>query len=54
MSRPRASRWGSPGESRLGLLLFVLVLAAGVYLSTVYVPPYWTYLGLQDVVRVAH
>jgi len=53
MFRSRVSPGGSPGGSRFGLLLSVLVVAAGIYLLTVYVPPYWAYLSLQDVVRVA-
>ncbi len=49
----RNGRGGSPGGSRLGLLLFALIVGAGIYLATVYVPPYWAYMSLQDPVRVA-
>jgi hypothetical protein len=52
-TRRRGRPRGSPGGSRLGLLLFLLTVGAGVYLAVVYVPPYWTYFGLHDVVRVA-
>lgn len=53
MARRRAARKGPRGGSRLGALLFILILGVGIYLLTVYVPPYWAYLSLQDEVRVA-
>jgi hypothetical protein len=34
-------------------LLFVLVLILGVYLAIKFVPPYWTYLSMQDPVKEA-
>ncbi len=43
----------APGRIRLGALIFLLLLASGVYLTTKYVPPYWTYLSMQDPVREA-
>ncbi|MBI4536894.1 MAG: hypothetical protein HY712_02925 [candidate division NC10 bacterium] len=33
--------------------MFLVLVGVAGYLATLYVPPYWTYLGLQDVVRVA-
>lgn len=44
---------GPPGESRLGLLVFLVLLGVGGYLTTVVVPPYWGYWGMREVVRVA-
>jgi len=43
----------APGRIRLGALLFVLVVGVGVYLAISLVPPYWTYLSMQDPVRDA-
>jgi len=34
-------------------LLFVLIVGAGIYLAVQFIPPYWTYLSMQDVVREA-
>jgi len=34
-------------------LLFVLVVGVAVYLAIVLIPPYWTYLSMQDPVRDA-
>ena len=47
MNRP------APGKIRLGVVLFILVVAAGIYLATKFVPPYWTYLSMQDPVKEA-
>jgi hypothetical protein len=33
--------------------MFILVVAAGIYLAMKYVPPYWTYLSMQDPVKEA-
>ena len=49
----RNGRGGSPGGSRLGLLVALLLVGGGIYLATVYVPPYWAYMSLQDPVRLA-
>ncbi len=43
----------APGRIRLGVLLFILVVAAGVYLASKFIPPYWTYLSMQDPVKEA-
>ena len=43
----------APGRIRLGALLFLLLVAAGIYLAIKFVPPYWTYLSLQDPVKEA-
>ncbi len=34
-------------------MIFLLLLASGIYLATKYIPPYWTYLSMQDPVREA-
>jgi len=34
-------------------LLFILVVGVAVYLAIILVPPYWTYLSMQDPVRDA-
>lgn len=38
---------------RLGVLLFVLVVAGGIFLASKFVPPYWAYLSLKDPVKEA-
>jgi hypothetical protein len=43
----------APGKIRLGVVLLVLVVVAGIYLATKFVPPYWTYLGMMDPVKEA-
>jgi hypothetical protein len=43
----------APGRIRLGAVLLILVAAAGVYLVSKFVPPYWTYLGMLDPVKEA-
>lgn len=43
----------APGRIRLGALLFILVVGVAVYLAISLVPPYWTYLSMQDPVRDA-
>ena len=53
MMKHGSRRTGSPGGARLGLLVFLLIVGVGGYLATLYVPPYWAYLSLQDVVRIA-
>jgi hypothetical protein len=35
----------------LGALVGILILGVGVYLGVKYVPPYWTYLSMQDPVK---
>ena len=49
----QSGRRASPGASRLGLLAFVLFAGVGVYLATIYVPPYWAYMGMRDPIRLA-
>ncbi len=44
---------GGGGRTRLGLLVFLLVLAAGLYLANKFIPPYWNYLSLVDPVKEA-
>ena len=47
-----SSRHGSaPGKIRPGVVLFVLVVVALIYLATKFVPPYWTYLSMTDPVK---
>ena len=41
------------GRVRLGVVLFLLVVASGGYLCTKFAPPYWTYFSLQDPVKEA-
>jgi len=43
----------APGSIRLGAVLFVVVVGAGIYLAVQFIPPYWTYFRMQDVVREA-
>lgn len=43
----------APGRISLGALLFLLLVAIGIYLAVKFVPPYWTYLSLQDPVKEA-
>ncbi len=33
--------------------MFILVVVAGVYLGTKFIPPYWTYLSMKDPVKEA-
>lgn len=41
------------GRVRLGALLFILVVVAGIYLGVKFIPPYWTYLSMKDPVKEA-
>jgi hypothetical protein len=34
-------------------LLFLLVVVVGIYAAILYIPPYWTYLSMQDPVKEA-
>jgi len=43
----------APGRISLGALLFLLVVAGGIYLGMKFIPPYWAYFSLQDPVREA-
>ena len=43
----------APGKIRPGVVLFILVVAAVIYLATKFVPPYWTYLSMVDPVKNA-
>ena len=38
---------------RLGAVLFILVVGAGIYVAILFIPPYWTYLSMQDPVKEA-
>ena len=42
-----------PGKVTLGALVFVLVVVVGVYLAGKFIPPYWSYLSMQDPVKEA-
>jgi hypothetical protein len=42
-----------PGRLNIKLLLFLLVVAVGVVAAIKLIPPYWTYLSLQDPVKEA-
>jgi hypothetical protein len=48
-------RWSRAprGEGRLGAYLTLLILLAGIYAGIKLVPPYWTYLGMQQPVKEA-
>ncbi|HTU01756.1 MAG TPA: hypothetical protein VMG58_08060 [Candidatus Sulfotelmatobacter sp.] len=46
----RRREWGA---SRLGILVGLVLLAAGAYVLVELVPPYWTYLSLMDPVKEA-
>ncbi len=41
------------GRIRPGVVIFLLVVAAGVYLAAKFIPPYWAYLSLMDPVKEA-
>lgn len=43
----------APGRIPLGALLFLLMVGTGAYLAVKFIPPYWTYLSLQDAVKEA-
>ena len=48
------NRGQSPrGMSRLGTLIWLLLLAGGVYLGVKFVPPYWDYLSMLEPVKEA-
>jgi hypothetical protein len=42
------------GESSLSTLLFLLVIAAGIYAAVMFVPPYVDNLNMREAVAVAH
>jgi hypothetical protein len=42
-----------PGRINFKLLFFLAVLAVGCFLAIKFIPPYWTYLSLQDPVKEA-
>ncbi|MFB3817816.1 MAG: hypothetical protein ACE147_09155 [Candidatus Methylomirabilales bacterium] len=44
---------GGRGASRFGVLVFLLILGGLAYLASLYIPPYWTYLSMQDPVKEA-
>lgn len=41
------------GKLNVKLLLFLLVLGVGIVAAIKIIPPYWTYLSLQDPVKEA-
>jgi hypothetical protein len=51
----RAGRPQGPprGASRVKVLVFLLVVGAVWYLGSKFIPPYWSYLSLQDPVKEA-
>lgn len=51
LGRTRHGR--ASGISRPGALLLVALLLAGVFLGSRLIPPYWTYLAMQDPVKEA-
>jgi hypothetical protein len=51
--RGRRVDQSAPGRIRLRAVLLILAAAAGVYLVSKFVPPYWTYLGMLDPVKEA-
>ena len=51
--RGRGGDGSAPGRIRPGVLLFILVVAAAIYLATKFVPPVWTFLSMQDPVKEA-
>jgi hypothetical protein len=42
-----------PGRINYKLLFFLAVLGVGCFLAIKFIPPYWTYLSLQDPVKEA-
>ncbi len=52
-TQERGRDQSAPGRVRLGVLLFILVVVAGVYLAIKFIPPYWTYLSMKDPVKEA-
>ena len=53
MRRFQNRRQAPPGLSRLGTLIWLLLLAGGVYLGVKFVPPYWDYLSMLEPVKEA-
>lgn len=60
MALPRApwgtggpSAPGGPGRVNVGFLLFLLLVASGIYLATNFIPPYWNYYSMRDRTREA-
>ena len=47
-----AKRWEG-GRARVGVLLFLLVVSAALFLADKLIPPYWVYLSLLDPVKEA-
>ena len=41
------------GRARVGVLLFLLVVSAALFLADKLIPPYWVYLSLLDPVKEA-
>ena len=52
-SQGRHGNGRAPGKIRLGALLFILVTVVAIYVVAMFIPPYWTYLSMQDPVREA-
>jgi hypothetical protein len=53
MRRTRERTQTPEGFIRLRMLLCLLILGGGVYLSVKFVPPYWGYLSMLDPVKEA-
>jgi len=49
----REAKRGRGGRARLGVLVFLLVVAALLYVANKLIPPYWAYLSLMDPVKEA-
>ena len=47
------TREGSPGMSRLGILLALAILAGAGVVGSKVVPPYWNYLAMHEHVKEA-
>jgi hypothetical protein len=47
------TRDGSPGASRLGILLTLAILAGAGFVGSKIVPPYWNYLAMHEHVKEA-
>ena len=53
MQSGRRRAMDSPGMTRLGMLVGLLVLIGGIYLGAKFIPPYWAYLSMLDPVKEA-
>src|SRR5574341_1105369 len=55
VGEPRAGRYRAPcgGKIRLGVVVFLALVASAGYLGTKFIPPYWAYLSMYDPVKEA-